>query len=125
MGGGGGVLFYLFLRVLREAAKRGWDTPGGGVVVALMCLSWFAFLRVGEASSIWVADVRGEKVLGFCATDLGIIGRCWCRWSEWSGAWGAFLQGYTEGWEGDEKVVCGGPPVFEVGVAWARGPPEA
>ena len=58
---------------LREAVRRGWGTPGGRTMVALMCLSWFASLRVGEAASIRVADVRGEKALGFWATKRRII----------------------------------------------------
>ena len=85
--------------------------------MALMCLSWFAFLRVGEAASIRVADIRGEKALGFWATKRGIIGRRWRRWSEWSRAWGEYLREYTKGWDGDELVVPGGPPVFESALA--------
>ena len=58
-GGDPGFQFYLFPRVLREAARKGSGEPGGRPMVALMCLSWFAFLRVGEAASIIVADFRG------------------------------------------------------------------
>ena len=56
--------------------------------MALMCLSWFAFLRVSEAASIRVADIWGERAPGFWATKSGIIGRRWRQWSEWLGAWG-------------------------------------
>ena len=111
-GGGPSFQFYLFPRLLREAARKGLGEPGGRPMVALMCLSWFAFLRVGEAASIRVADIRGEKALGFRATKRGIIGRRWRRWSEWSRAWGEYLHKYTPGWDGDERVVPGGPPVF-------------
>ena len=148
-GGGAEFQFYLFPRVLWEAARRGWGPPDGRPMVALMCLSWFAFLRAGEVATIHVADVRGGKALGFWATKRGIIGRRWRRWSEWSGAWGQYVQGYTKGWESDSRVVLGGPPVYEVAVAdflqgtkwadgrwhghrrggaaaaWARGPLEA
>ena len=94
-GGGPGFQFYLFPRVLREAARRGYGEPGGRPVVALMSLSWFATLRVGEAASIRVVDIRGEKALGFCVTKRGIMGRRWRRWSEWSRAWlGGYLREY-------------------------------
>ena len=76
--------------------------------MALMRISWFAFLRVGAAASIRVADIRGEKAPGFWATKRGIIGRRWRRWSEWSGAQGRYLRDYTKGWEGDAQVVPGG-----------------
>ena len=66
-----------------RSGKKGVGEPGGRPMVALMSLSWFAFLRVGEAASIRVADIRGEKALGFRATKRGIIGRRWRRWSEW------------------------------------------
>ena len=84
---GGGTSNSTFLpQVLREGARRGWDTlgsggGGGGGMVALMCLSWFALLPVAEAASIRVADVQGEKALGLWATKQGIIGRRWRRWS--------------------------------------------
>ena len=58
----------------------------GGTHVPFFC-SWFPFLRVAEAASILVADVRGEKALGFLATKRGIIGCRWRRWSKWFGAW--------------------------------------
>ena len=106
-GGGPGFQFYFFPRVLREAARRGWGEPGGRPMVALMCLSLFAFLRVGEAASIRVAYIRGGETLGFSATKRGIIGRRWRRWSKWSMAWGEYLRKYTKGWEGDERVVPG------------------
>ena len=115
----GGVLGSNFTSfpVLQEAARRGWGKLGGRPLVALMCLSWFAFLRVGEAASIRVADIRGEKALGFWATKRGIIGRRWRRWSEWSQARGGYLRDYTKGWEGEERVVPGGPPVYETALA--------
>ena len=115
--GGPSFQFYLFPRVLREAARKGWGEPGGRPMVALMCLSWFAFLRVGEAASIRAADIRGEKALGFWAIKRWMIGRKWRRWLEWSRAWGEYLRKYTQGWDGDERVVQGGPPVFESAVA--------
>ena len=63
-GGGPGLQFYLFPKVLREAATKGWGELGGRHLVALVFLSWFAFLRVGETASIRLADIRGEKALG-------------------------------------------------------------
>ena len=62
MGGGGGAEFQIYLlpRVLREAVRRGWGTPGGRPMVVLMCPSWFAFLRVAEAASF-----GGERPSGF------------------------------------------------------------
>ena len=114
--------------------------------MALMCVSWFTFLRVGEAASICVADIRGGKGPWFLGYQEGDH---WCRWSKWSGAWGRYLRDYTKGWEGDTRVVPGGPPVYETvpagflqgtewvdgrwhghrrggaAAAWARGAPEA
>ena len=48
--------------------------------MALMWLLWFAFLRVGEAASIQVADIRGEMALGLWATKMGIIGHRFRHW---------------------------------------------
>ena len=86
-------------------------------MVALMCFSWFAFLRVGEAASIRVADVTGQKALRFWATKRGFIGCRWRRWSEWIRAWEGYVRNYTRAWEGDDKVVPWGPPVFEAALA--------
>ena len=116
-GGGPRFKFYLFPRVWREAARRGWGEAGGRPMVALMCLSRFASLRVAEAASVRVEDIWGEKALGFWATKRGIIGWRWWRWSEWSKAPGEYKRKYTKGWEGDEQVVLGGPPVFESAMA--------
>ena len=102
--------------------------PEGKPVVALMCLSWFAFLRVAEAASVRAADVRGDKALGFRATKRGKAGRWWRRWSEWSRAWGDFLRDWTKGWDSEAPVVPGGAPVLEAAMAsfsegteWAEG----
>ena len=89
-GEGPGFQFYLSARALREAAGRGWGVPEGKPVVALMCLSWFAFLRVAEAASVRAADVRGDRALGFWATKRGKVGRRWIIWCKWSRALGGF-----------------------------------
>ena len=73
----------------------------------------------------------------------------WRRWCEWSKAWGEYLREYTQGWDGDKRVVprdlrvlkarwrgsskglsgrVGGGMVTARGVgatAWASGPSEA
>ena len=112
--GGPGFQFYRFPRLWRDAMRRGWGDLCGGYLVALMCLSWFAFLRVGEAATTRLADILGEKAL---ATKRGIIGRRWHSWSEWSKAWGGYLREYTKGWEGEERPVPGGPLVYETALA--------
>ena len=85
--------------------------------MVLMCLSWFAFLWASEAASIRVADIRGEKALGFWATKRGIVGRRWLRWSKWSRAWGRYLRDYTKGLESEAGVVPRGQPVYETALA--------
>ena len=80
---------------------------GGGGMLALVCLSWFTFFRVGKAASIRAADVRGEKALGFWATKRGIIGRRWRRWSERSGALGVTCGITREGGRGMTRWCLG------------------
>ena len=91
-----------------------WEAHGGADVADV---SWFAFLRVGDAASICVADIRGEKALGFWATKRGIVGQRWRRWSKWSGAWGGYLRDCTKQWEANARVVPRGPPVYETALA--------
>ena len=140
--------FYLSPRALREAVRGGWGVPEGKPVVALMCLSWFAFLRVAEAASVRAADVWGDKALGFWVTKPGRVG---CRrriWSKWSRVWGDFLRDWTKWWDPEAPVVPGGALVLEAAMAyylkgtewaegrwhghrrggdaaWVRGPPQA
>ena len=89
--------------------------------------SSFALLRVGRAASIH-ADLRGEKALGFWGPKRGMIGRRWRCWSKWSKALGDDLRECTKGRDWEERVVPGGPPVFEKamvdfleGAEWADG----
>ena len=119
-------------------------------MVALMCLSSFAFLRVGEAASIPVAYIRGEKdfLLSGLPKEGSLAG---------DGAGGPSGRGpgvntcegtrragmATNGWfRGDLRFLkarwrvsskgrsgrMGGGMVTAGGggaAAWARGPPEA
>ena len=73
-------------------------------MVALMCLSWFAFLRVGEAASISVADIQGEKALGFLGYQEGGHWTTMAPVVRVVEGLGRYPRDYTKGWEGDARV---------------------
>ena len=61
-----------------------------------LCLSWWAFLRVGEAS-IRVADAGMPTAPVFWASKKGKVGRYRRRWSVWVKKWGAWEQKWSKG----------------------------
>ena len=117
-GGGPNFRFHLIPRGLHEATRMGWDTPGGWPMVALMCLSWFAFLRAGKVASIRVADGGGggSGSLPLRGGSLAAHGAGGLSGRRPRGAARGF---FTRVWglDGDDRVVRGGPPVIEAALA--------